>query len=169
MTILLTLLLLAPGQDLRRNGSVFAKIEANGDIRIRGRVVGKFESNGNIRIKGKVVGKIEANGDIRIRGRIVGKVEKNGDVRMSGRVVGKIESNGDVRKAGRVIGSAKGVKKEWAAVVFFFLDELLSMSKFYERPDPRREPGLGTIDMTAFIHRVIKSSATHAGTPPPTE
>jgi hypothetical protein len=41
-------------------------------------------------------------------------------VRLNGSIVGKIESNGDVRKSGSIVGSAQGVKKEQAAVMFFF-------------------------------------------------
>ena len=45
-------------QDLRKNGSVFGRIEKNGDVRIRGRVVGRFEKNGDIRVKGAVRGRL---------------------------------------------------------------------------------------------------------------
>ena len=58
--------------------------------------------------------------DLRKGGSSFGKVESNGDVRINGSVKGKIESNGDIRKNGSVVGSAKGVKKEQAAVIFFF-------------------------------------------------
>jgi cytoskeletal protein CcmA (bactofilin family) len=107
-------------QTLRKNGSSFGEVESDGDVRINGSIKGKFESNGDIRVEGSVKGKIESNGDIRKNGSIVGKLESNGDVRISGSVVGKIESNGDIRKKGSVIGSAVGVKKEYAAVIFFF-------------------------------------------------
>ena len=39
----------------------------------------------------------------------------------SNRSIGKVESNGTVRDgSNRQIGQAKGVKREWAAVFFFF-------------------------------------------------
>ena len=51
-----------------------------------------------------------------------GKIESDGTVRnSSGSRIGKVESDGTLRNAsGSRIGSAKGVKKEWAAVTFFF-------------------------------------------------
>jgi cytoskeletal protein CcmA (bactofilin family) len=110
----------ASAQDIRKGGSSVGKVESNGDVRIGGSVKGRFESNGDIRVGGSVKGKIESNGDIRKGGSVVGKVESNGDVRIGGSVKGRIESNGDVRKGGSVVGSAKGVKKEQAAVLFFF-------------------------------------------------
>jgi hypothetical protein len=58
--------------------------------------------------------------DLRENGSIFGRVESNGDVRISGSIKGRIESNGDVRKNGSVVGSAKGVRPEFAAVIFFF-------------------------------------------------
>ena len=123
--MLIGVFLLAPtvamaGGDLRLGGSLVGRIENDGSIRVGGSVVGKFESNGDIRIKGTVVGKIESNGDIRKKGSIVGSVESNGDVRVGGSVKGRIESNGSVRKGGSVIGSARGVKPERAAAIFFF-------------------------------------------------
>jgi hypothetical protein len=41
-------------------------------------------------------------------------------VRVSGSLKGKIESNGDIRKDGSIIGSASGVRKEYAAAIYFF-------------------------------------------------
>lgn len=51
-----------------------------------------------------------------------GKIESDGTVRnQSGSKIGKIESDGTIRNAsGSKVGSAKGVKKQWAAVTFFF-------------------------------------------------
>ena len=58
--------------------------------------------------------------ELRKNGSSFGKVESDGTVRISGSSVGKIESDGTVRKNGSSIGTAKGVKKEHAAVIFFF-------------------------------------------------
>lgn len=82
-----------------------------------------FVSNASaqdLRKGGSSFGKVESNGDVRINGSVKGKFESNGDIRVNGSVKGKIESNGDIRKNGSVVGSAKGVKKEQAAVIFFF-------------------------------------------------
>ena len=65
-------------------------------------------------------GRIESGGDIRKDGSLICKVERDGDVRLKGTLVGKIESDGDVRKNGRIVGSARGIKKEQAAALFFF-------------------------------------------------
>jgi cytoskeletal protein CcmA (bactofilin family) len=124
LCIAVVLFLLLPlsvsAQDLRKGGSLFARVETNGDVRIRGQIVGRFETDGDIRVKGTIVGRIERDGDIRRKGTIVGQVEQDGDVRMNGRIVGKVESDGDIRKAGQIIGRAAGVKKEYAAAIFFF-------------------------------------------------
>jgi hypothetical protein len=74
----------------------------------------------DIRKGGKLVGKIESDGSIRKNGSLVGKIESDGDVRVGGSLAGKVESDGDVRKGGSIIGSARGVKKEYAAALFFF-------------------------------------------------
>ncbi len=107
-------------QDLRRNGSSFGKIESDGTVRLGGSSKGKIERDGTIRVGGSSVGKIEHDGTIRKGGSSVGKVERDGTVRIGGSSVGKIEDDGTVRKGGSSIGSAKGVRKEYAAVLFFF-------------------------------------------------
>jgi hypothetical protein len=110
----------AQAQELRKNGSSYAKIESDGTVRINGSSVGKFESDGTIRANGSSVGKIESDGTIRQNGSSVGKVESDGTVRINGSSVGKIESDGTIRKNGSSVGSAPGVRKEYAAVLFFF-------------------------------------------------
>ena len=52
----------------------------------------------------------------------VGKVDRDGTVRdRSGNSIGKVDSDGTIRnKSGNSVGRASGVKKEWAAVLFFF-------------------------------------------------
>ncbi len=57
-------------------------------------------------------------------GSSTGKIDSDGTIRNgSGSSVGKIDSDGTVRNSsGSSIGSANGVKKTWAAVVFFFFD-----------------------------------------------
>lgn len=87
-------------QDLRRDGKVVGRVEADGDMRIGGQVVGRFEKvgtfgwtarswpapkDGEIRFEGKVAGRIEADGDVRVGGKVVGRVGKDGDVRKDGR------------------------------------------------------------------------------------
>ena len=55
-------------------------------------------------------------------GNRTGKIESDGTVRNeSGNRIGKIDSDGTIRDAsGNRKGSASGVRKEWAAVTFFF-------------------------------------------------
>ncbi len=52
----------------------------------------------------------------------IGKVESDGTVRnASNSYIGKVENDGTVRNSSNsCIGYAKGVKKEWAAIYFFF-------------------------------------------------
>src|ERR1039458_5185496 len=72
---------------------------------------------------GSSTGKIDSDGTIRnSSGSSVGKIDSDGTVRnSSGSSIGKIDSDGTVRNSsGSSIGSANGVKKSWAAVVFFF-------------------------------------------------
>ena len=54
--------------------------------------------------------------------RSIGTIESNGTVRDGmNRSIGKVESDGTVRDSmNRSIGSAKGVKRTYAAVFFFF-------------------------------------------------
>ena len=107
-------------QDLRRNGSSFGKVEGDGTVRLGGSSKGRFESDGTIRVGGSSVGKIDSDGTIRKSGSSIGKVERDGTVRINGSSVGKVEDDGTIRKNGSSIGSAKGVRKEYAAVIFFF-------------------------------------------------
>ena len=120
LLLFLLLPLAVSAQDIRKGGLIFARVESNGDVRLRGQIVGRFEADGDIRVQGAIVGRIERDGDIRRKGTIVGKVERDGDVRKNGRLVGKVESDGDIRKEGQIIGRAAGVKKEYAAAIFFF-------------------------------------------------
>lgn len=52
----------------------------------------------------------------------IGKIESNGTVRNgSNAMIGRVESDGTVRNSSNAtIGYARGIKKEWAAVFFFF-------------------------------------------------
>ena len=43
-------------QDLRKNGSIYGKVESNGDVRMNGSIVGKIESNGDVRKNGSIIG-----------------------------------------------------------------------------------------------------------------
>src|ERR1035437_5124224 len=72
---------------------------------------------------GSSTGKIDSDGTIRnSSGSSVGKIDSDGTIKnSSGSSIGKIDSDGTVRNSsGSSIGSAGGVKKTWAAVVFFF-------------------------------------------------
>lgn len=56
--LLLFLPLSLSAQDLRKGGSIFARVESNGDMRIRGQIVGRIERDGDSRVKGAIVGRI---------------------------------------------------------------------------------------------------------------
>ena len=69
------------------------------------------------------IGTIESNGTVRDgMNRSVGKIESDGTIRDGmNRSIGKVESDGTVRDSmNRSIGSARGVKRTYAAVFFFF-------------------------------------------------
>ena len=69
------------------------------------------------------IGTIESNGTVRDgMNRSIGKVESDGTVRDGmNRSIGRVESDGTVRDGmNRSIGSARGVKRTYAAVFFFF-------------------------------------------------
>ena len=69
------------------------------------------------------IGKIESNGTVRNSSNaMIGRIESNGTVRNSSNaMIGRIESDGTVRNSSNAtIGYARGIKKEWAAVFFFF-------------------------------------------------
>lgn len=107
-------------QELKHGISTFATIEPNGDVRINGLTKGRFAQNGDVIIDDSVYARIDADGSIRKSGAIVGKVASNGDITIKGKLKAKIEKDGTVKENGVKIGSAKGVKKEWAAIIFFF-------------------------------------------------
>jgi len=113
--ILMSGLMTAPlvdAQTVRDSNSVQFSMQSDGTIRDRSNAqVGKIESDGTIRDRSNAqVGKIESDGTIRDR---------------SNAQIGKVESDGTVRdRSNAQIGSARGVKKEWAAVAFFFFNFL---------------------------------------------
>ena len=115
------------GDGVLRNASnaQIGKVESDGTVRDRNNAhIGKIHSDGTIRnSSGAAIGKLESNGTFRdARNSFLGKIESDGTVRNSNNArIGKIENNGVVRNAnGAAIGKASGVKKEWAAVFFFF-------------------------------------------------
>ena len=72
---------------------------------------------------GNAIGKIESDGTVRDKsGNRVGQITSSGEIRSSsGNTIGKIDNDGTVRNGSNsCIGYAKGVKKEYAAVYFFF-------------------------------------------------
>lgn len=69
------------------------------------------------------IGKIESNGTVRNSSNaMIGRIESNGTVRnASNATIGRVDSDGTVRNSSNAtIGYARGIKKEWAAVFFFF-------------------------------------------------
>lgn len=120
ISILLTGLPTYAGTDIRKGGSVVARVDDHGTIRVRGSGVGRFDSGGAIRVGGRVVGNIDNDGTIRRGGSVAGKIDAGGYVRIRGRVVGRVEDSGDVRRKGSVIGSARGLNRSQTAALFFF-------------------------------------------------
>ncbi len=60
---------------VRRDGSLWARVEADGTIRESGSIVGEVEPDGTLRRGGSIIGAIEAGGIIRRDGSIWGRSE----------------------------------------------------------------------------------------------
>ena len=90
--------------------------------------IGSIDTDGVIRNKNNSqVGRICSDGVIRNSNNSqIGKIESDGVVRNSNNSqIGKVESDGTVRDRNNAqIGSAKGIRREWAAVAFFFFFDL---------------------------------------------
>lgn len=72
ISILLTGLPTYAGTDIRKGGSVVARVDNDGTIRRGGSVAGKIDAGGNVRIRGRVVGRVEDSGDVRRKGSVIG-------------------------------------------------------------------------------------------------
>lgn len=92
--------------DVRKGGSLWARIEAGGAVRIDGVIEGEIEEDGTIRVEGRIAGRIEEDGEIREDGAIRTRVEKDGTLRRNGTVIGRIEESGAIRRHGRIWGEA---------------------------------------------------------------
>ncbi|MBP7675284.1 MAG: polymer-forming cytoskeletal protein [Thermoanaerobaculia bacterium] len=105
-------LLVAPGalageeMDVRKGGSLWARIEKGGAIRIDGVIVGEIEDDGTIRVEGHIAGRVEEDGEIREDGTVRTRVEKDGTLRRNGTVIGRIEESGAIRRHGTIWGEA---------------------------------------------------------------
>ena len=114
------------GLDIRKGGSLWARIESDGYIRIDGSLEGRFESDGAIRKNGSLIGKIEEDGMVRYSGSIIGQIESDGTLRKNGTIIGRIESDGTIRRDGSIWGSVSDScenfdrKRAVAAVLIFF-------------------------------------------------
>jgi cytoskeletal protein CcmA (bactofilin family) len=115
--------------DIRKGGSLWGKVEADGTIRIDGSLAGEIEADGTVRVQGSILGAVEEDGTIRRDGTIVGAVEQDGTLRKGGTIIGAIEDDGTIRRDGTLWGSAEGccpdhaAKRAVAAVLTFFTDE----------------------------------------------
>lgn len=105
-------LLVAPGalageeMDVRKGGSLWARLEKGGAVRIDGVIAGEIEDDGTIRVEGRIAGRIEEDGEIREDGTVRTRVEKDGTLRRNGTVIGRIEESGAIRRHGRIWGEA---------------------------------------------------------------
>ncbi|MBP7865607.1 MAG: hypothetical protein KA419_06620 [Acidobacteria bacterium] len=117
--------------EIRRHGSMWAVVEADGTIRINGSMVGRFEDDGTVRKNGSMVGEVEPGGIIRKHGSMVGEIEQGGTLRIRGSMRGEIESNGTIRLEGSLWGEARPCCGTYAdlravaAVIVFFTGEFL--------------------------------------------
>lgn len=107
------------------NRSTTGYIKTDGTIENSSRsTVGYIRSDGTIEDKSRsTIGYIKSDGTIENKSRsTVGYVKKDGTIENSSRsTIGYIKDDGTVENSSRsTIGYAKGIRKEWAAVVYFF-------------------------------------------------
>jgi len=115
---------------IRKGGSVWATVGADGRIRIGGNIVGEFSDDGTVRKSGNIVGKIEYTGNIRKGGNLVGAVEPMGDIRRGGNIIaGFAGADGTIRLSGSIWGKLENFSKKWrdvraamAVLAFFSAD-----------------------------------------------
>jgi hypothetical protein len=113
---------------VRKGGSLWASVAADGAIRVGGSIVGKFSEDGTVRKMGNIVGSVELNGDIRKGGNIVGKIETLGDLRRSGNIIGNVEAaTGAIRNGGNIWGKIEKYSMRFrdlraATVLLVFFD-----------------------------------------------
>lgn len=124
-TLLLTFTIAHSQTIQSKNYGTTGYIKSNGTIQnSRYKTVGYIKNNGTIQNSSyRTIGYIKSNGTIQNSSySTVGYVKKNGTVQDSSyRTLGYIKDNGTVQNSNySTLGYAKGVKKEWAAVVFFF-------------------------------------------------
>ena len=120
-------LALAEGDvDVRKGGTLWARIERGGAVRIGGTIAGEIEKDGSVRVGGSIAGSVEKNGTIRDDGTIRGRVEKDGALRLDGTIVDRIEDDGGIRRDGSIWGSASPCcaafdeTRRIAALLYFF-------------------------------------------------
>ena len=113
-------------QDVRNSSySTIGHIDSDGTVRNSSySTIGHIDSDGTIRNSSySAIGHIDNDGTIRNSSySAIGHVDKDGTVRNSSySSIGHIDSDGTIRNSSySTIGHAKGIKREWAAVWFFF-------------------------------------------------
>lgn len=112
--------------DVRKGGSLWARIERGGTVSVAGTIVGEIGTDGGVRVGGSIEGRVENDGTIRDGGTIRGRVEKDGTLRLDGAIVGRIEDDGAIRRNGSIWGSASPCcptfddARRIAALLYFF-------------------------------------------------
>lgn len=116
----------AKAQTIESNSrSTTGYIKSDGTIENRSHsTIGYIKSDGTIEnASHSTIGYIKSDGTIENSSRsTVGYVKKDGTVENSSRsTIGYVKDDGTVENSSRsTIGYARGIKKEWAAVAFFF-------------------------------------------------
>ena len=112
--------------DVRKGGSLWARIERGGTVRVDGAIVGEIAADGTVRVGGSIAGRVERDGTIRGGGTIRGRVEKDGALRLDGTIIGRVEDDGAIRRNGSIWGSASPCcptfddARRIAALLYFF-------------------------------------------------
>ncbi len=112
--------------DVRKGGSLWARIEGDGAVRIDGSIAGGIEEDGTVRVDGRIAGRVEEDGAIRDDGTLAGRVEKDGTLRRGGTIFGRIEDGGSIRRHGSIWGEASPCcpsfddTRRLAALLYFF-------------------------------------------------
>jgi hypothetical protein len=115
---------------VRKGGSVWAIVSADGTIRINGSIVGSLADDGTVRKNGSIVGSVAMNGEVWKGGSMKGSVWPTSELYTNSGVVGSIDNvDGTIRRGGSIWGSVDNFSRKFRdmraafAVIAFFSNE----------------------------------------------
>ncbi len=115
---------------VRKGGSVWATVSADGTIRVNGSIVGSLAADGTVRKNGSIVGAVAMNGEVWKGGSMRGSVWPTSELYTNSGIVGSIDNNdGTIRKGGSIWGRVDNFSRKFRdmraalAVLAFFSSE----------------------------------------------